>query len=131
MGEGLVDFPGNRQGNAVNARTATLLGPEDLGKEVVLLFDDGDVDQPIIMGVIRPSVEGGQPSAGPQPPLEGVRVEVDGKTLTFSAASQVVLRCGAASITLTEAGKVIIDGAYVLSRSSGVNKIKGGSIQLN
>ena len=35
------------------------------------------------------------------------------------------------SITLTGAGKVLIRGAYVLSRSSGVNKIKGGSVQLN
>jgi hypothetical protein len=42
-----------------------------------------------------------------------------------------VLRCGKASITLTSAGKVLIRGTYVLSRSSGVNKIKGGSIQLN
>jgi hypothetical protein len=25
----------------------------------------------------------------------------------------------------------LIDGTYVLSRSSGVNRIKGGSIQLN
>ena len=36
-----------------------------------------------------------------------------------------------ASITLTRAGKVLIQGSYVSSRSTGVNRIKGGSVQLN
>jgi len=44
---------------------------------------------------------------------------------------QLVLRCGRASITLTAAGKVLIEGAYVSSRSTGVNRIKGGSVQIN
>ncbi len=70
-------------------------------------------------------------------PSEGLRstgavqVEIDGETLTITARRQIVLRCGEASITLTRAGKVLINGSYVASRSSGANKIKGGSIQLN
>lgn len=51
--------------------------------------------------------------------------------MIVSAKEQLVLRCGKASITLTKAGKVLIKGSYVLSRSSGVNRIKGGSVQLN
>jgi hypothetical protein len=42
-----------------------------------------------------------------------------------------VLRCGEASITLTKAGKILIRGTYVLSRSSGVNMVKGATIHLN
>jgi hypothetical protein len=42
-----------------------------------------------------------------------------------------VLQCGKASITLTKAGKVLIQGSYVSSRSTGVNRVKGGSVQLN
>ena len=42
-----------------------------------------------------------------------------------------MLRCGKASITLTREGKVLIKGAYLSSRSSGVNRIKGGSVQIN
>ena len=38
---------------------------------------------------------------------------------------------GIGRITLTKAGKVLIEGSYVLSRSTGVNRIKGGSVQLN
>ena len=33
--------------------------------------------------------------------------------------------------SLTKAGKVLIHGAYVSNRSSGVMRIKGGSVQIN
>ena len=58
-------------------------------------------------------------------------VEADGERLVVDARDQLVLRCGKASITLTKAGKVLIQGTYLSSRSSGVNRIKGGSVQLN
>ena len=51
--------------------------------------------------------------------------------LELSAAAELVLSCGAASLTLTKAGKAILAGEYVLSRAKGVNKIKGGSVQIN
>ena len=57
--------------------------------------------------------------------------EVDGEKTVVTAQKEIVLRCGKASITLTRAGKVLIRGAYLLSRSSGVNRIKGGSVQIN
>jgi hypothetical protein len=60
-----------------------------------------------------------------------VEVDADGKRMIVSAREELVLRCGKASITLTKAGKVLIKGSYLLSRSSGVNRIKGGSVQLN
>jgi hypothetical protein len=42
-----------------------------------------------------------------------------------------VLKCGNASITLTKAGKILVEGTYVSNRSSGVMRIKGGSVQIN
>jgi hypothetical protein len=60
-----------------------------------------------------------------------VEVDADGERMIVSAKEELVLRCGKASITLTKAGKVLIKGSYLLSRSSGVNRIKGGSVQLN
>ena len=65
-----------------------------------------------------------------KPVVGGARVEIDGETLTLSAEREIVLRCGKASLTLTRAGKVLIRGAYLLSRSSGANRIKGGSVQI-
>ena len=57
--------------------------------------------------------------------------KADDEKLILTAEKEIVLRCGLASITLTRAGKVILRGAYLLSRSSGVNRIKGGSVQIN
>jgi len=57
--------------------------------------------------------------------------QVDGRKLTLTGEEEVTLKCGKASITLTSAGKVLIKGEYVLSRSSGVNRIKGGAVQIN
>jgi hypothetical protein len=51
--------------------------------------------------------------------------------LELVAEREIVLRCGQASVTLTRAGKIILRGTYVLSRSSGVNRIAGGSVQIN
>ena len=51
--------------------------------------------------------------------------------LVLSAEQEIVLHCGDASVTLTKAGKIILRGAYLLSRSSGVNRIKGASVQIN
>jgi hypothetical protein len=103
------------------ARTTIPLGGSRLGAEVVLAFEGGNTDRPIIMGLL---VEPGQG----QRKLEA---EVDGEALVLSAKREIVLRCGKASITLTRAGKVLLRGAYLLSRSSGVNRVKGASVQIN
>lgn len=56
---------------------------------------------------------------------------LDGKKVILTGEEEVTLKCGKASITLTSAGKVLIKGEYVVSRSSGVNRIKGGAVQIN
>lgn len=61
----------------------------------------------------------------------GLEARVDDERLVLSAEKEIVLRCGRSSITLTRAGKVLIRGRYLLSRSAGVNRIKGGSVQIN
>jgi len=116
-----VDYPGNPAG-PLPARSLALLDSAKVGREVALMFEGGDPSKPILVGILqRP----GRPDPKP------VQVEMDGETLVFSARNEIVLKCGKASITLTRAGKVLLRGAYVSSRSSGVNKIKGGSVQIN
>ena len=51
--------------------------------------------------------------------------------LTFTAAREIVLQCGRASLVLTRAGKVLVRGAYVSLRSSGVQRITGAIVQIN
>ncbi len=122
----LVEFAGNPGGKPIPARRVCALGVSDIGREAVLMFAGGDPRQPIIMGLLQ--------AAAPDfvaPESKPFNASVDGEEVTLSAKNEIVLRCGKASITLTRAGKIIIRGAYVLSRSSGVNRIKGGSVQIN
>ncbi|MFT3858207.1 MAG: DUF6484 domain-containing protein [Aquabacterium sp.] len=122
----LVAYPGQPGTAAIPARsTVDLCGPH-IGRDVVLMFEGGDPCRPIVMGVMQGAT--GWPLAE-QPAT--VDVDADGQRMIVSASEELVLRCGKASITLTKAGKVLIDGTYVSSRSSGVNRVKGGSVQLN
>jgi len=122
----LVLYPQQPGSAALAARTVIDLHGAHIGKSVVLTFEDGDPFRPIIVGVLR---EG---DGWPLPDHPGqVEVDADGERLIVSAKEQLVIRCGKASLTLTKAGKVLIQGTYLLSRSTGVNRIKGGSVQLN
>ena len=122
----LVLYPGQPGSAALAAQTTVDLHGAHIGRRVVLMFDNGDPLSPIVMGWLR------QGEGLPLTEQPGqVEVDADGERLIVSAKEQVVIRCGKASITLTKAGKVLIQGAYVLSRSSGVNRVKGGSVQLN
>lgn len=122
----VVRYPGQPGSQALTARSTVDLHGLHIGQPVVLMFENGEPTHPIVMGVLRG--QAGWPLA--EQPAQ-VEVDTDGQRLIVSAKEQLVLRCGKASITLTQAGKVLIDGTYVLNRSSGVNRIKGGSVQLN
>ena len=86
------------------------------------MFEDEDPRRPIVIGLVQSPV-----ALATQPAV----VTLDGDQVTLAAEREIVLRCGHASITLTRAGKILIRGKYLLSRSSGVNRIKGGSVQIN
>jgi hypothetical protein len=122
----LICYPGQPGTAALSARSTIDLHGKHIGKQVVLMFEANDHTKPIIMGVLQSS-EG----SSLEQRVDQVEVEADGERMIVSAKEQLLLRCGKASITLTKAGKVLIKGSYVLSRSSGVNRIKGGSVQLN
>ena len=120
----------NAPDGPIYAHSTVSLGSSDVGQRVVLVFEHADPSRPIVVGVLRNSSVA-EKSAELSSPLANPVVEADGEKLVLTAQREIVLRCGEASITLTRAGKILIHGAYVLSRSSGVNKIKGGSVQIN
>ena len=123
-GEPLVDFPGNDQPQPVVARTTVPLTPDDEGRELILLFCSGNPPQPVVMGVVL------EP-ASPRTESTTIDARVDGKRISIEAQHELAIRCGDASITLTRAGKVLIRGKYILSRSSGLNRIKGAAVDVN
>jgi Domain of unknown function (DUF6484) len=111
----------------VPARTAVPLRRRHIGSTVVVLFEHNDVRRPIVMGVVQ---DAGR-DAAVHADGDDVVVQRDDERLVLRAEREITLRCGDASITLTRAGKVIIKGRYVVSHSSGCNKIKGAAVEIN
>jgi hypothetical protein len=109
----------------VAARSIVPLSKEQLGAEVLVAFEEGSLRLPTIMGSFW------RPEPSPETAAQPIEAKVDGEQVVIEGKKEIVLKCGKSSITLTRAGKVLIRGAYVLSRSSGVNRIKGGSVQVN
>jgi hypothetical protein len=122
----LVDHYSNPNGGYSFAVSTVPITQSEIGREVILVFEDNDVRRPVVIGL----VQGAASESGITAPVPPEAV-IDGKTIVLSAETEIILRCGASSITLTRAGKILIRGTYVSSHSSGVNRIKGGSVQIN
>lgn len=122
----LVMWPTNPSSAAVAARTVVDICGAHVGRQAVLMFESADCSKPVIMGLLTQA----QPWPTEDRPLQ-VEVDADGRRLTITAAERIVFRCGKASLTMTKTGKVLLQGTYVSSRSSGVNRIEGGSVQIN
>ena len=119
---------GGADNEFVTARSVAALRRDMIGAEVLVVFIDQDLRQPVIVGVMQrePSYLEtlGARDADPVAYVDGERREIQ-------ANREIVLRCGDASITLTPAGKIILRGSYILSQSSGYNKIKGAVVDIN
>jgi hypothetical protein len=156
-----IDFEGNTSGPLVARRTVPLppellQSTATHPQRVVLMFENGDARLPLIIGLEQapsstpmldamlsapepePATQTEQPDApseqaaqAEQPEAPPLEAQVDGKRVTIEGADEVVLKCGQASITLRRNGKLIIKGTYVETHSTGVNRIKGGSVQVN
>ena len=120
------------------ARATVPVAQDDIGAEVALMFEGGDPQRPLIMGLIVNPGQRDEPVEIPVLTASGAaktQVQIDNTEpqdfQLIEGKEMVVLKCGRASITLTKEGKVLIRGAYVSSRSSGVNRLKGGSIHIN
>ena len=144
-GQPLVDYPENPTGQPLAALSTMGIAGVHVGRNVALLFAKGDPQSPVIMGLIhsplhdlivsydptiRENPSDDQTAPAPSP-LNVDNITIDGKRIVLEGKEEVVIKCGEASITLTKAGKILIRGNYLLNRSSGVNRIMGGSVQVN
>lgn len=124
----LVRLPSALPGEVVRARATVQLARHQLNQQVIVICENCDARLPIILGVIQGQLAG--ESAVPLASRQ-INVQADNDRHVIRAEREIVLQCGDASITLTRAGKVIIKGNYVLSRSTGPNKLKGAVIDIN
>src|SRR3954471_10146881 len=82
QGEPLVDFCANASGHPVVAVTTVLARQEDVGKEAILFFEDGDPARPLLVGLVL-STDSAQPQ-----PAAGLDVKVDGRTVSIKAEDE-------------------------------------------
>lgn len=161
QGQPQVSFAGMNSQGAVTALATVAVSQQHIGRQVALLFANGDFRKPVIMGVVHSPLNdllenfsilhnievassevaavelvdedpfAGKPVVALERPAPLETMHVDGKRVVIEGQEEIVLSCGESSITLTKAGKILIRGKYLLSRSSGVNRILGGSVQVN
>lgn len=136
-GNPLVSFDQN-ESEPSHAMSTISLHPGHLGRQVATMFIAG-TDKLVIIGLMKSSLdtvlESTIESQEAEENLSISDVEqaasVDGKRVLIEGKEEIVLKCGDSSITLTKSGKILIRGKYLLNRSSGVNRIMGGSVQVN
>ena len=97
------------------------------GREVLVVFEDGDASRPIVLNVLQPAaplLREVQVTLPEEAKLDASRVLLEGK-------DEIVLSCGAASITLRRNGRVIIRGVQIESHAAGLQRIKGAAVKVN
>jgi hypothetical protein len=88
----------------------------DAGREALVFFANGDPAQPVVTGLLQP---------------HDYKTDAPPAVLHLEAGSELILKCGQATLKLTRDGRIVIRGADVLTRASGSHRIKGGSVQIN
>jgi hypothetical protein len=136
-GRALVDYPDNQMGPLAARSVIDVparyyrLGTVNI--PVLMVFEDGDLNLPIIVGIIQDTVFPVEPSEEIilKPVKQQRDVVVDGKKMVFDAKEEIVLRCGKSSVTLKKDGKIVVKGTRITNRASATNKIKGASVLVN
>lgn len=103
-----------------------------INRSVVILLQDSDPEKPIIIGVIRDTIAEQIPDTNPATQeLPFHSVSVNGKSLMLEGKEEIVLRCGAGSITMKANGQIIVKGTKLLSRATQSNKVRSSSVFIN
>ena len=159
QGSPVVGFPQFPHFESVTALATIPVLPLHIGRQIALMFTQGAESRPIVIGflysplqqMLDTLIEQSDPPTSALGSMDQTvfdkpavvskqsinmdqyddTVRVDGRRVVLEGQEEVVLKCGEASVTLTRNGKVVIRGKYLLSRSSGVNRILGGSVHVN
>jgi len=102
------------------------------GQEALLVFEDGRLDRPILVALLASATPhldallAAPAAAAPRPDAR-----LDGRRVVVEAGRELILRCGKASLTMTEDGKVTLRGFQIVTQADGVQKIRGAKVQIN
>lgn len=101
----------------------------NVGDMVLTLVDENN-SCGYVMGIIE---DFNQPQNGVQTTqaADSTNVEHSCKQIKFNAEERIEFECGAGRIVMDKDGKIILRGKTITTRARGVNKVKGGSVQIN
>lgn len=99
------------------------IGDWPRGTLVPVSFLSGLPTQPVIHGALN-----GLTTLASDP---GTTVTRTSENLTIHHPRKIVLRCGAAVLTMDADGRIELNGEYLLSTSRGTNRITGASVKIN
>ncbi len=106
------------------ARSTVHLSPAAVGREV-LVCRAAPRGTLVIVGVLV------EPGATAVDPARAVDLTIDRERVVLAAKQEVILRCGEACVKLSANGKVVVEGADVISSAKRVNRLRGGAVKIN
>lgn len=132
-GEILIRYKDHKPAKArvlSNVDKALLTGEHGFNNDVLVVFDEGNPQKPIIVGVIQSLVDE-IISLKINDEKQLFKADIDNHRVVLEAEKEIVLKCGKGKISINKEGKIIILGTDLISRASGSNKIKGGNVRIN
>lgn len=109
--------------------------PEDaIERECAVLFENGDLTRPLVMGLLLSEQHISIAKAAPELAHETApqhELRIDGERLVIQADTELELRCGDSVILLQRDGRIEIRGNYITSQATATQRMRGGSIHMN
>jgi Domain of unknown function (DUF6484) len=112
--------------SGVWASSVVALQAHHIGQSVALAFETGDLQRPMVLGIL---LGGANPIATPKPPPP--EAILDGERVVLTAEHEIELRCGEAALILSADGHIQLRGTYITSQASATQRILGGSVNVN
>ena len=96
------------------------------GVDVAFISENGDEQTGFVLGIIE------RPDAIPSS-VASATIDRDGEAsiIKIQARQRLELTCGRAALTMNADGTVVLKGTTVVSRASGLNKIRGAAVRIN
>jgi len=113
QGYAIVHFVIEKKDYNLKTETTVALNSNAIGQKCVINFNQGNLNDPIITGLIQ----------APQ--------SIDDAPLVIESETAIVLQCGSSRIELSKEGTINIQGMHINSQAYGPNRIKGGSVKIN
>ncbi len=107
-------------------------GPSPLPAQSLIPFSDLACEDAVVIA----HLSGAEPSVvvlgrlfNPLAPPRDVRV--NGRKVAIEANTELILKCADATIRIAHDGLVAVRGNRVVTQARGVNRIRGGSVEIN